>query len=516
VDERRGKLQDALASYDRAIHELEQLCGRMMVEFRPGYLEDKTVVYEDVVALCLDLGRPSLGLGYAERAKSRVLLDLLAYRLDLSIRARNVADEDLVAELVDLRRERDRLYRRWRTSEGIQSRGWRLPGEGAAQPQPDVLHLEQQIAALWRRLLIRNADYAHDASLWQVWTEPVQPYLDPGTLLVEYFYSRGQLIAFLLTAQELQVRRLYVDNVQVQRLIQFLWLNLRATARCGLGLVPSLKANARGILQQLHELLVAPMADALAVHPRLIVVPHGLLHYLPFHALHDGHTYLLERHEVSYLPAASLLRFCQRARPATSKVVVFGHSYEGVLPYAVHEARRVAKILGGHVVLENEATSARLRGEAAACRILHLAAHGDFRPDNPLFSGLALADGWVTTLDIFGLSLDASLVTLSACQTGCSVVGGGDELLGLVRAFLYAGAASLVLSQWAVEDRSTAQLMTAFYSRLAEGWSKGAALRWAQRQLIADGDGAAGASSSRYAHPYYWAPFFLVGDTGPL
>jgi CHAT domain-containing protein len=128
--------------------------------------------------------------------------------------------------------------------------------------------------------------------------------------------------------------------------------------------------------------------------------------------------------------------------------------------------------------------------------------------DNPLFSGLALADGWLTTLDIFSLRLQASLVTLSACETGRSLVGGGDELLGLMRATLAAGAASLLASLWAVEDSSTATLMQGFYSRLAQGERKGEALRQAQRDFIEAG--------TSYAHPYFWAPFFLVGDAGPV
>jgi CHAT domain-containing protein len=148
---------------------------------------------------------------------------------------------------------------------------------------------------------------------------------------------------------------------------------------------------------------------------------------------------------------------------------------------------------------------------AGKCDVLHLATHGDFRPDNPLFSGLALADGWLTALEMFDLRLNASLVTLSACQTGRSLVGGGDELLGLMRALLYAGAASLLLSLWPVEDHSSAELMEHVYQRLADGQSKRAALREAQLCLLNE-------SSARapYAHPYYWAPFFLVGDAGPL
>jgi CHAT domain-containing protein len=187
-----------------------------------------------------------------------------------------------------------------------------------------------------------------------------------------------------------------------------------------------------------------------------------------------------------------------------------------VLPYTVQEARTIAGILGGEAMLEDKATPTRLREMAPNCCILHLAAHGDFRPDNPLFSGLALSGGWLTTLDIFNLPLKASLVTLSACQTGRNVVAGGDELLGLMRAFLYAGAASLVLSLWAVEDRSTSQLMEVFYSKLAEGRTKGEALRYAQLQFIKRQGNSEDTETGTFCHPYFWAPFFLVGDTGSL
>jgi CHAT domain-containing protein len=268
-------------------------------------------------------------------------------------------------------------------------------------------------------------------------------------------------------------------------------------------------------LQRLYGLLLAPLAEELRPYRRLIIVPHGLLHYLPFHALHDGQVFLLERHEISYLPGASLLRYCCEAQSATSGLTAFGYSCAGRLPYAIQEARSIAQLMKGQAILEQEATSERLREASEGCRVLHLATHGDFRPDNPLFSGLALAGGWLTTLDIFGLHLDASLVTLSACQTGRNVVKGGDELMGLTRAFLFAGAASLALSLWPVEDDSTAQLMATFYRKLADGWTKATALRHAQLEVIErqrQGDAAA----QRLAHPYFWAPFFLVGDPGYL
>jgi CHAT domain-containing protein len=521
----RGKQQEALVEYDRAIQELERLRGRLMIEFRAGFLEDKQTVYEDAVALCLDLGQPPKSLAYAERAKSRALLDLLAYSLDLGIHAREDQDRELVEELTGLRAERDRLYRRWETQEGLTIdrlqavRGWApgsnsRPGNGTSRVQQQVLTLEKRIEELWHTLLIRNADYARDASLWQVRTEPIQPHLAPETALLEYFIARGKLVAFTVTAEGVRAQRLPVDLARVQRLVQLFWLNLRAVPMGIPSRTGGLAANARGLLGQLYDLLVRPLCDPLAAYPQLIVVPHGPLHYLPFHALYDGQSYLLEKHTIGYLPVASLLSYRPENQPAARAALTLGHSYGGALPHAVQEAESIAAILDGQAVLEDRATVAHFEELAPDSRILHLATHGDFRPDTPLFSGLALSDGWLTTLDIFDLSLKASLVTLSACQTGRNVVGGGDELLGLMRAFLYAGAASLVLSLWAVEDRSTAQLMETFYRKLAQGWTKGAALQHAQRQFIAAQ--VDGQDTPSYAHPYFWAPFFLVGDMGTL
>jgi tetratricopeptide (TPR) repeat protein len=509
----RGDLQSALDYCDRAIREVERLRGRLMVEFRVGFVEDKEEIYEDAVGVCLELGRPLRGLQYAERAKSRVLLDLLSYRLDLSVQARSTADRPLVEEMMRLRAERDCLYRRWEGDPESGQRGWVTRSGARGQAQQEVMALEKRITELWHRLLIRNADYAREASLWTVRTESPQPCLPSDTLLLEFFFVHGKPIAFLVTKETVQAKRLDCHLAQLRRLMQLLWLNLKAVPMSEPGQTAILGRNARGLLGQLYELLLAPVAEALTPFQRLIIVPHGPLHYLPFHALHNGDSFLLEECEVSYLPSASFLRYCEEAPLVDGGLLAIGHSQGGRLPHATQEACSVAALLEGEALVEDQATLTELQQRVPQCRILHLATHGDFRPDNPLFSGLALADGWLTTLDIFNLQLPVSLVTLSACQTGRNVVGGGDELLGLMRAFLYAGAASLVLSLWAVEDRSTADLMEAFYGKLASGWAKGRALRYAQLELVKAQPEPGQPDKS---HPYFWAPFFLVGNTGPL
>ena len=132
--------------------------------------------------------------------------------------------------------------------------------------------------------------------------------------------------------------------------------------------------------------------------------------------------------------------------------------------------------------------------------MLHLACHGMFRSDNPMFSSLKLHDGWLTAADALSLDLEGALVTLSACESGRGSVVGGDEVLGLVRAFLGAGAATLVVSLWLALDETTASLMENWYGRVRGGEGQTAALRAAQLEV-----------KERHLHPYYWAPFILVG-----
>jgi CHAT domain-containing protein/tetratricopeptide (TPR) repeat protein len=516
VAAQEGLQEQAVEAYGAAIEHLERLRGRLMVEFRADFLEDKTAVYEDMVLLCVALDRAQSGLEYVERAKSRALVEMLAFRLDVSIQAREPEDEVHVDELMRLRAQRDQMYRRWQGKDELKARGAPSDGGGWEQIEQEVLEIENRITKLWHKLLVRNADYARDAALWQVQIEPIQPYLDAETALIEYFVARDVVLAFVVTGQSIVAQVLPIDLKTVQSIYRLLRLNLDAVPHSTAERLPGLTANAQALLHRLYQGLVAPLDQDLRAYPRWIVVPYGPLHYLPFQALFDGAEYLVERHEISYLPGASLLRFCLEPRQAAEGVAVFGHSFDGQLPNTVREALAIQAILGGDLYVERDATPARFRATAGQRQVLHLAAHGNFRPNNPLFSGLALADGWLTTLDIFNLRLNASLVTLSACQTGRSTVGGGDELLGLMRALLYAGAASLVLTLWTVEDRSTSSLMQRFYQGLSQGQRKGSALRQAQLAFIHTDQSASISEDGAYAHPYFWAPFFLVGDAGAL
>jgi CHAT domain-containing protein len=255
------------------------------------------------------------------------------------------------------------------------------------------------------------------------------------------------------------------------------------------------------VLASLHDELVAPLEPLLGAQ-KVTIIPHGLLHRVPFHALFDGEAYLLDRFEISYAPSATVFSLCQKKSPSGLDRAVVMSVADPLIPNVADEARAVASHLpAAEVLADEEATTSAIMEKAAGCDVLHLACHGMFRADNPMFSSLRLHDGWLTASEVLRLDLDGAIVTLSACESARNQVLAGDELVGLARGFLGAGASTLVASLWLVRDETTAWMMEDWYARLHEGANRTAALREAQLAL-----------KERYPHPYYWAPFVLMGQ----
>ena len=261
-----------------------------------------------------------------------------------------------------------------------------------------------------------------------------------------------------------------------------------------------LKKRADIYLQKLYEKVFAPL-EKFAENRDLVIIPASSLHYIPFQALFDGEKYLIEKREIRYAPSATVWNYLQKKRdrkPETALLI--GYADERI-PLVNNEIKTLQKIFGkSESFTGKNAKFYAFTENAKNFDILHLACHGQFRPENPLFSSLHLADGWITVRDICSQKLNAELVTLSACETGLNKIFAGDEILGLARGFLSAGASSLVLSLWTVSDQATTRLMKNFYKNLQRGDSISASLAQAQRDFIKDG-----------AHPYYWSPFVLIG-----
>ena len=507
----------ALFEYRAALEALEQLLAHIMVEHRSDFLadNDKQEMVEALVKLNLEDNQVLQALDIVERTRSRALISLLSFHVDAAVQARNNTDQILVDELNQLRITRNAIYRQ-QIHENILM---------TAETLNRLKDIEQELTQSWHRLLIRNPDYLADASLDIVETIDPTQLLDDDTLLLEYFIVGDRFVVFAANRSkdqnggEIEVHRLEVTVEEVERRLRALQLNMQLVARSESAQILSHLPNAQGILFQLYRKLLEPIQLLLKEFSRLIIVPYGRLHYLPFHALFNGDDYLINSHAVSYLPASSFLSYGRQPIEGETRLLAFGHSLNDRLPFTIDETQAIVDNWPHTILLEEEASLTNLQNYCGEYRLLHLATHGEFRADNPLFSGLTLADGLLTTLDVFNLSLQASLVTLSACYTGRHVIGGGDEILGLTRAFLSAGASSLIISHWAVEDVSTAYLMEFLYAHLAKGHRKDEALRQAQRNLC---NGArfeqlpASHWEPYHAHPYFWAPFYLLGHSGYL
>jgi len=505
-----GDLVGALAEYGHAIADIERMQRTLALELRSDFLRDKQQVYDDAILASLRLAQPDLAFAYLERAKSRALVDYLANNLDVQLRAR-VADRGLLAQLTHLREEHNWFYSRLYGHSSVAPGDLRSGDDDADRLRRLIHDRERRIAALVERLALDRAEeFDRDGAAHEVRLASSRP--EPGTTLLEYHFRPDGGTVFVLDTTNLIAVELTARPDELRRLLQRWQINLAAAARAIADGTPlsGLASNARGILAALYRALLAPVAERIADGGRLVIVPYGVTHAVPFHALHDGVRHLIERYEVTVCPSSDLLRLCaERARAtatARSTALVMANTADGRLPLVLEEARAVAALFPGELYLEGEASCATLVARAPRHRLIHLAAHGEARLDNPAFAYLHLADGQLGTVDVFNLDLRGALVTLSACETGRAVVTGGDELVGVSRGFLYAGAATLVQSLWRVEDVSTAALMIDFYRALRAGRPKGAALR--EAQLVAlDNDGA---------HPYRWAPFQLVGDPGRL
>jgi CHAT domain-containing protein/tetratricopeptide (TPR) repeat protein len=506
-----GRHDRALEGYEAAIASIERVQSRLSTELRTHFLADKLRVYHDAIECALRLGQPERALAYLERAKSRALVDYLAANPDVRPRARQPDVQALVDELAELRAEHDWFYDRL-YGYGLARRDDGLSPDPAGETQflqTAVRERERRIARLLERLAL------HDAEGLEAYRRPddgppLAPPLDDGTVLLEYYLPEDHGAVFVRAGGELSVVPLPAGAAAIRHLRSLGLVNVQATAAAiaTRGSIDGQTRNAHGLLESLHRALIEPVAPHLAGRERVVVVPYGPMHGVPFHALRGAGRYLLETHEVVVCPSGSLLRLCtDRARAARSegrrgRALVLAYSDGGRLPGVLDEARMVSALLPGACHVEAAATRDRL-GDAPGHAVVHLAAHGEARLDNPAFAYVKLADGQLGVADVFNLRLDGALVTLSACEMGQNAVAGGDELIGLSRGFLYAGASTLVQSSWRVEDRSTAELMVRFYRALSVGRPKGAALREAQLALLGDG-----------APPYVWGAFQLIGDYG--
>lgn len=503
VYEGLGSQAEAIQHYQLAVEQLESMAAAISAEeHRTAFVTDKTAPYEALVSL-LASEDAAQALAWAERAKSRALVDLLAGRIRPQLQAEDTVDAARVASLQTLREELNWMYSRL-THVAIPDDS----GPPIAGPEiwPRIREKEGQVMALWHDLQAKHAESLSLEHVSPPAPNEIQQALPQSTVLIEYFIARNQVMAFVISRDRISAYPALVALPALQPLLEELAFQL-SKFQYGPAYYQrhsaALYESAIDILDQLYRCLIAPLWSELVEADSLIIVPHGPLHSLPFHALYRDGEPLAKTHAISYAPSIAVLQFCwQKKQPIEGTALLLGIPDESI-PNVAREVQSLAQQLPNSVTLLKDAASyARLRDLASRSRILHLATHGIFRPDAPLLSGVRLADRWLTAQDVYELDLgQASLVTLSACESGLGQVAGGDDVVGLVRGFLYAGAASLLVSLWQVADDTMTDLMDAFYKALLSGEGKARALRKAQQAVI-----------ETHPHPYFWAPLVLVGN----
>jgi CHAT domain-containing protein len=493
LHEKQGDLKETEALYEQAIEARERMrTTARLDEFKTEVADKSAELYSRTIMLKIKSGKAAEAFELTERARARTFLDQMN---NVHIDIRKGGDPELANQEQSLRFEMGALEEKLRKERRENPRS-----EAVALMAANLTEKQETYTALLIRLKASNPKYAELQSYSPKPLNEIQRFLGPQTTLVSYFVTADKTLAFVVSSDSFTAVDIPVRETDLRAAIEW----FRGFA--------SLRDPQPQSLKQLHTWLIAPIRQYIKT-AEVVIVPHGLLHYVPFLALTDGNRYFGDDHAISFLPSASILQSIRRRAGASStRVLAVSQSRaEGqpVLSYADKEAASVAKLYYTLPLLTGRATKAEFMKRAPAYNIVHIAAHAELNTNSPLFSRILLSpdsgdSGAIEVREVYGMDLaKTNLVVLSACRTQLGTQSKGDDVVGLNRAFIYAGASSVIASLWTVDDEATSLLMTAFYSHLKQGMSKAAALQAAQA-----------ATRKKYAHPYYWASFVLTGDSG--
>ena len=474
IAEKEGNIKEAIRFYRKAVDMIEFQRSTINTEAsKIGFVGDKQEVYRRLIASLVEEKQIALAFDYVERAKSRALVDMLASKKDFAAPNAGIDIREILAVTGS-------------SEEAV------LTKDTFDKSKPRGL-----IVTARRQLQEHAPELASLVTVTTLTSENVQSMLTNDETLIEYFYDDKTLYIFVLTQKEIRVVRMGIPDL------------VREVQEFRRAIEDHSSVRYIALSQSLYTQLIEPVKTHINT-PHLLIVAHGMLHYLPFSALSDGKNFLIDNYSLRFLPGASVLKFIGKDKfQKRGGMLAFGNPDLGDprmdLMFAQQEAVSVDGLFpNSRTLLRREATESAFKKFGTGFNYLHLATHGMFNADAPLASALLLArdtenDGMLTVGDLYSLRLDTNLVTLSACETGIGKISNGDDVVGLTRGFLYAGASTIVASLWKVDDLATSQLMVEFYSHLKK-LNKKDALR--QAQLT---------TKKRYRHPFFWAAFQLTG-----
>ncbi len=473
VSAARTSLEQGLAMVEELPPRQQRALGAPRVEEQPYDL------YDELIDLLAEQGEAEAAFDLAERLRARSLVDRL------SDGAQRHPQQEAAQLMIQIARHRQELE----ATQGAIARAGR--GAGRAGLEGKIKQLRAAITRQEEALSVINPRLPALISV-RPWSFAKLKGLLPSdkeTLLVSYIPTRRRLVIWILEGTKLRMKVVPVGREKLTRVISRM---RRALSRFH---------QVKELSGQLYRWLLHPVLSETRAD-RLVIVPAGPLHVLPFAALHDGKDYVVAHHVVQYLPSVNALRHWSSGGKLGGPRLSFAWTGDRRRPlsYTVLEAEALSRVFPEAQVFQGpRATRARFRKEAPEAKLIHLATHGVFRPEAPFRSALELADGELPLLEVLGLKLKAALVILSACETGVGLLDGADGIIGLHRAFLAAGAQRVISSLWRVSDLGTALLMKHFFRGLART-SPARALQEAQNKV-----------RQRFAHPAFWAGFRLDG-----
>jgi CHAT domain-containing protein/Tfp pilus assembly protein PilF len=490
---------EALPHYKKAIDSIESTRSLLeSEEFRTSFFEDKGQIYGGIILAHLGAKNLEEAFNYNERARSRAFLDILGSKVQLGRQGALVEEERaLQAKISDLK---TRLAGRLEDGDEEEAEGQR--DTGRPQVRQELEAAQKAYTDFLAKVRKENKEQASLMNVEPLSLKQVQEMLDPGVTVLEYFVPRGRAMLWVVEKDRVNFVRLSLNREDLISKVN--------AVRDGIHQVGE-KEKFKQASEELYRVLIEPALPHIR-GKELLIIPHDMLHYLPYQALLSPQgRYLIQDYSIYYLSSASLMQFTREKKKAGGeKALVMGNPSLGDdaynLRFAEREAKEVARAYPkSDVYVKADATKSRAVSLSPNYDILHFAVHGELRQDDPLNSGLLLAgdgkdDGRLRVGEIFSLNLKADTVVLSACESGLGKISSGDEIVGLTRSFIYAGTPSIITTLWKVNDRTSYELVREFYSNL-RSMKKSEALRQAQL-----------ATMKEFPPPFFWAAYGLTGE----
>lgn len=503
---RFGDIPTARNHLQQAITQVEELKANVWLdELQIGFMDDKLPIYQALVELEHYQTTPTFPFP---------LVNVLAltHTAHLSASALTPPSDDAHNQILALRQRWHWLQNRLEMPH--RSKNIPIP-QWAPRHQPlwhqELHQVEEMLAEALRRRRIQQVN--SDIKLERVANHPdespflveaIQARLQPYQTFLFYYLASEQCHVLVISPKTCHRISDLASTTFIHRLLKGWQFHVASPSQIQ---SPHGLLLAQSYLSRLYQIFLQPLSDFIQNNNHLYVVLPTELQNLPLAACYVDGSYLIEKTPITYLAAPAMFISGDVLEQLKGRsALVMGHSQGEQIPYAVQESQRIKNILetqwSTHLATEEMATLATWREFSQGSHLIHLATHATFRPDNPFFSWIRLADGHLTVADIYEMKFPLRpLIVMSACETGRGVAKGGG-VLGLARALFAAGASGLILSQWVLEDSATADLMTRFYQKLIENPATNVAVCLQQAQC---------ASIAQNAHPFYWAGLKYLG-----